>query len=98
MNPFAAPGAQRWNDTGVISLLDYQWAKANGDSYHVIATRKARTEAVRLPEILRSRSRRFCSTCMKRKTYWLVLYGAYAQRRCWDCMTEQEREAFRDGY
>ena len=96
MNPFAAPGA--WRDEGVISLLDYAWAKANDDPYHVIATREARTEAVRLPEILASRTRRFCSTCQKRKTYYLILYGHYAQRRCWNCMTESEREAFRDGY
>ena len=60
---------------------------------------KAEARACRaesLPEILLCRSRRYCSSCMKRKTYWLFIYGPFIKiRQCWKCM---DVRVFRDGY
>ena len=62
------------------------------------AERPERAVAARRPEILLSRSRRFCATCQVRKTVWLVVWGSYKNRRCWRCLTDEERAAFREGY
>lgn len=59
---------------------------------------RGREVSERAPEITISRSRRFCSTCMVRKTYWVVAYVRYKNRRCWGCFTPEERAAFREGY
>ena len=62
------------------------------------ATNSQASSSLSPPEILWSRSRRYCSTCMVRKTRWVVRYGRYKNRRCWKCFTPTERRAFREGY
>ena len=45
------------------------------------------------------RSRKWCATCTRRKTYWLVEYGPFCKHTvCWECMGPRVRAAFRAGY
>ena len=51
------------------------------------------------PVIILGSGRRFCATCMRVKTMWLVEYGPFNKhRRCFRCMTPAERSALREGY
>lgn len=51
-------------------------------------------------EIEKMRGRRYCASC-RRKTYYVITLGGdpfCRHRRCWKCMTDAERAAFRSGY
>ena len=44
-------------------------------------------------------SRKWCATCTRRKTYWVVEYGPFCKHTvCWECMGPRVRAAFRAGY
>ena len=45
-----------------------------------------------------SRSRKFCSVCMRTKTYYVFEYYGQKSRRCFRCMTDFERKLFRAWY